>query len=190
MTLLFATHNQNKVKEIASLLPLGYELRSLCDLNFHEEIPETSDTIDGNSLLKAQYLFEKLRKPCIAEDTGLEIESLQGRPGVRSARYAGEPTNANANINKVLGEMKGQQNRAAKFKTVITHYFAQGYVQYVGICEGEILETPRGTDGFGYDPIFLPKGCNHSFAQMRLEEKNVFSHRKKAFEKFLADLKK
>lgn len=185
MNLIFATSNAHKVKEIASVLPAGMSVQSLKEIGFTEELPETRDTIEGNSLQKAEYLAEKLGVTCFAEDTGLEIEALDGRPGVYSARYAGTNATFTDNVNKVLGEMAWQNNRKARFKTVIT-YFSEGkYVQFTGLCEGKILHVPRGGEGFGYDPIFMPDGCNLSFAEMRLEEKNRYSHRKKAVDAFL-----
>ena len=189
MNLIFATSNAHKVKEIASVLPEGVSVQSLKDIGFTEELPETRDTIEGNSLQKAEYLAEKLGVTCFAEDTGLEIETLDGRPGVYSARYAGPNATFTDNVNKVLGEMEGQSNRKARFKTVIT-YFSEGkYVQFTGLCGGTILSQSRGDEGFGYDPIFMPDGCNLSFAEMRLEIKNQYSHRKKAVEAFLNYLK-
>jgi len=189
MNLIFATSNAHKVKEIASVLPAGYAVQSLKDIGFTEELPETRDTIEGNSLQKAEYLAEKLGVTCFAEDTGLEIEALEGRPGVYSARYAGPGAAYGDNVNKVLGEMQGLANRRARFKTVITYFSGGKYVQFTGVCEGTILTVPRGAEGFGYDPIFVPDGCNLSFAEMRLEEKNLYSHRKKAVEAFLGYLK-
>ena len=228
MNLIFATSNAHKVKEIASVLPVGITVQSLKDIGFTEELPETRDTIEGNSLQKAEYLAEKLGVTCFAEDTGLEIEALDGRPGVYSARYAGPNANFADNVAKVLGEMQGQANRRARFKTVITYYTPKSggqtpkppkggfntstssdveaslqgglkgaetyysggeYVQFTGLCEGNILTEARGAEGFGYDPIFVPDGCNLSFAEMRLEVKNQYSHRKKAVEQFLEYLK-
>jgi XTP/dITP diphosphohydrolase len=228
MNLIFATSNAHKVKEINSVMPEGYTVQSLKDIGFREELPETRDTIEGNSLQKAEYLAEKLGVTCFAEDTGLEIEALDGRPGVYSARYAGPEATFTDNVNKVLGEMADETNRKARFKTVITYFCPEGstpkspkgdlntskgssvaaeaslqgglegnetyynggkYVQFTGLCNGMILSEPRGGEGFGYDPIFVPDGCNLSFAEMRLEVKNEFSHRKKAVEQFLGYLK-
>ena len=189
MTLIFATSNAHKVSELTSVLPEGITVQSLRDIGFTEELPETQDTIEGNSLQKAQYLSEKLGVTCFAEDTGLEIAALDGRPGVYSARYAGPGAAYQDNVNKVLTEMQGLTDRRARFKTVIT-YFKEGQsVQFTGLCEGEILTAPRGSEGFGYDPIFVPEGCNLSFAEMRLSEKNEFSHRRKAVDQFLEYLK-
>ena len=189
MNLIFATSNAHKVKEIASVLPEGYTVQSLKDIGFTEELPETRDTIEGNSLQKAEYLAEKLGVTCFAEDTGLEINVLDGRPGVYSARYAGPEATFTDNVNKVLGEMQGLANRRARFKTVITYFYGGKYVQFTGLCEGTILTEPRGAEGFGYDPIFVPDGCNLSFAEMRLNEKNQYSHRRKAVDAFLGFLK-
>lgn len=189
MQLVFATSNENKVKEIRSILPEGMEVKSLRDIGFEGELEETRGTISGNSLQKAEYLSEHFKVACFAEDTGLEIDALGGKPGVYSARYAGEKASYQDNVSKVLKEMEGLQNRLARFVTVITYYNAGKYVQFEGICEGEILREERGIEGFGYDPIFIPLGCNHSFAEMRLEEKNLYSHRKKAFAQFLEFLK-
>ena len=189
MNLIFATSNAHKVKEIASVLPEGYTVQSLKDIGFTEELPETRDTIEGNSLQKAEYLAEKLGVTCFAEDTGLEINVLDGRPGFYSARYAGPEATFTDNVNKVLGEMQGLANRRARFKTVITYFYGGKYVQFTGLCEGTILTEPRGAEGFGYDPIFVPDGCNLSFAEMRLNEKNQYSHRRKAVDAFLGFLK-
>lgn len=189
MNLIFATSNAHKVREIASVLPEGYTVQSLKDIGFAEELPETRDTIEGNSLQKAEYLAEKLGLTCFAEDTGLEIEALDGRPGVYSARYAGPDATFADNVAKVLAEMEGQTNRRARFKTVITYFSGGKYVQFTGLCEGNILTEPRGAEGFGYDPIFVALGCNLSFAEMRLETKNQYSHRKKAVDPFLQYLK-
>jgi XTP/dITP diphosphohydrolase len=189
MNLIFATSNAHKVTELTSVLHEGITIRSLKDIGFTEELPETQDTIEGNSLQKAQYLSEKLGVTCFAEDTGLEIDALDGRPGVYSARYAGPDAAYQDNVNKVLAEMEGKADRNARFKTVIT-YFSEGKsVQFTGLCKGLILTEPRGTEGFGYDPIFVPDGCNLSFAEMRLSEKNRYSHRSKAVDQFLEFLK-
>ncbi len=184
MKIIFATSNQNKVKEILAMAPPGIEIVSLKDLGVTEELPETRDTIEGNSLQKAEYLSEKFGIACFAEDTGLEINALNGEPGVYSARYAGPKAASSDNISMVLTRMEGQVNRAARFKTVITYYAEGKYVQFEGITEGDILEQPTGTDGFGYDPIFKPRGSHKSYAEMSLAEKNSFSHRKKSFELF------
>lgn len=187
--MIFATSNSHKVDEIRAVLPEGFTVQSLKDIGFTEELPETQDTIEGNSLQKAQYLSEKLGVTCFAEDTGLEIAALDGRPGVYSARYGGPEARFQDNVAKVLGEMEGVTDRRARFKTVITYFSGGKSVQFTGLCEGDILLAPRGNEGFGYDPIFMPAGCNLSFAEMRLSEKNEFSHRRKAVDQFLEYLK-
>ena len=188
--MIFATSNAHKVGEIRAVLPEGFMVQSLKDIGFTEDLPETQDTIEGNSLQKAEYLSERLSGvTCFAEDTGLEIAALDGRPGVYSARYAGPEATFGDNVRKVLAEMEGVEDRSARFKTVIT-YFSEGRsVQFTGLCKGMILTASRGTEGFGYDPIFVPDGCNLSFAEMRLSEKNQFSHRRKAVDQFLEYLK-
>lgn len=191
MNMIFATSNAHKVEEIRAVLPDGFTVQSLKDIGFTEELPETQETIEGNSLQKAQTLSEKLNGiTCFSEDTGLEIDALDGRPGVYSARYAGPSATFADNVAKVLAEMQGQQDRRARFKTVITYYTGTESVQFTGLCEGTILTVPRGTEGFGYDPIFMPEGCNLSFAEMRLSDKNQISHRRKAVDQFLAYLRR
>jgi XTP/dITP diphosphohydrolase len=190
MKLIFATGNQNKVKEILSIAPKGLEILSLKDIGFTEELPETRATIEGNSLQKAEYLAEKYGEACFSEDTGLEITALDGEPGVYSARYAGANASYEDNTSMVLQRMKGEADRTARFKTVITYYTGGKYVQFEGITEGIITEERKGDAGFGYDPIFKPEGSNKTYAEMTLEEKNSFSHRKKSFELFANHLNK
>jgi XTP/dITP diphosphohydrolase len=180
MELVFATNNANKVDEVAALLGDKFKLYTLAAINCHDEIEETATTLEGNALLKATHVVEKYGRNCFADDTGLEIEALDGRPGVYSARYAGEACKAEDNINKVLAEMQGATNRKARFRTVIalhlngeTHYFE-------GIVNGEITTTRQGEKGFGYDPIFKPEGQSLTFAQMSMQEKNAMSHRGRA----------
>ena len=190
MKLIFATGNQNKVKEILSIAPKGLEILSLKDIGFTEELPETRATIEGNSLQKAEYLAEKFGEACFSEDTGLEINALDGEPGVYSARYAGPKATYDDNTSMVLQKMKGETDRTARFKTVITYYSGGKYVQFEGITEGIITEERQGTAGFGYDPIFRPLGADKTYAEMTLEEKNGFSHRKKSFDLFANHLNK
>jgi XTP/dITP diphosphohydrolase len=190
MKLIFATGNPNKVKEILSIAPKGLEILSLKDIGFTEELPETRATIAGNSLQKAEYLAEKYGEACFSEDTGLEITALNGEPGVYSARYAGPKATADDNTSMVLQKMKGETNRTARFKTVITYYTGGKYVQFEGITEGMITDERKGNAGFGYDPIFKPLGANKTYAEMTLEEKNTYSHRKKSFEQFANHLHK
>jgi len=189
MKLVFATANQNKAKEIQSLIPERIEILSLNDIHCSEDIPETQATIEGNASQKAFYVFEKYHHNCFADDTGLEIESLDGRPGVLSARYAGPAKNANENMDKILAEMVGVQNRNARFKTVISLVINGKEVQLEGVVNGTILTEKRGGQGFGYDPIFLPDGCDKSFAEMELSEKNKISHRALAVNKLVEYLK-
>lgn len=188
--LLFATANKNKVKEIKTLLPEGYHLQSLKDIDWHEEIPETSGTIAGNAVQKAIRLFEARGIVCFAEDTGLEVAVLNGEPGVYSARYAGEEKNDQKNMDKLLTNLQGITNRQARFKTVIAYASDKGVETFEGIIEGNILELPVGTEGFGYDPIFCPIGYEESFAQLGMDIKSKISHRALAFRKFLDFLTK
>jgi len=184
MKLIFATSNQHKLKEILAIAPAGFEILGLKDIGFTEELPETRNTIEGNSLQKAEYLANKFGIACFSEDTGLEINVLDGEPGVYSARYAGPKASYNDNTDMVLQKMKGEADRSARFKTVITYYAGGNYVQFEGITEGIILEERKGNQGFGYDPIFKPLGADKTYAEMTLEEKNLYSHRKKSFELF------
>ncbi|MFM7472996.1 MAG: non-canonical purine NTP diphosphatase [Crocinitomicaceae bacterium] len=181
MKIIFASHNQNKVKEIQNLLGNEIQLLSLTELGLEEDIPETANTIEGNSLLKAKYIWEKYQMTCFADDTGLEIEALNGEPGVFSARYAGDKKNDDANIDKILFKLSGHENRNARFKTVITLINEGQEFQFTGIINGEIRLEKIGQNGFGYDPIFLPEKKGKTFAEMTLNEKNLFSHRARAF---------
>jgi XTP/dITP diphosphohydrolase len=188
MKLIFASHNENKTAEIRQLLPAGIELLSLNDLNFQEEILETSDTLEGNSALKAAYIYSIFSLPCFADDSGLEVDYLQNRPGVYSARYAGEPKNDDNNMNKLLEDLKGIQHRNAQFRTVITLMLESATYSFEGIITGEITEQKIGGNGFGYDPIFRPIDEVKTFAQMTMKEKNARSHRALALEKMISFL--
>ena len=188
MKLIFASNNENKTKEIRKLLPESFTLLSLKDILFTEGLPETSGTIEGNAIEKAQTLHEKLNIHCFADDTGLEIESLGGAPGVDSAHYSGE-RNDEKNIQLVLDNLKDKKNRNAQFRTVIALILNKELHLFEGIVKGAIQETPTGTNGFGYDPIFEPENCGKTFAEMSMEEKNRFSHRARAFEKMIRFLK-
>ncbi|MEL6812964.1 MAG: non-canonical purine NTP diphosphatase [Bacteroidota bacterium] len=188
MTLVFATHNQNKYREVKALMPAHIDLVSLTDIGCHDDIPETEPTIEGNAQLKADYVRKHYKLDCFADDTGLEVHALNGAPGVYSARYAGPGNNAQANMNKLLGHLEGKADRSAQFKTVIALSMADKTELFTGICEGEILKEQRGTEGFGYDPIFLPTGYSQSFAQMNQDEKGRISHRGKAIQLLLAYL--
>lgn len=186
MEIYFATHNQNKVKEIAKLLPEGMELRSLDDLNLHEDIPETASTIEGNSEMKTKYVHDKHKVACFGDDTGLEVDALGGEPGVFSARYAGPQKNNEDNMNLLLKNLSAETNRRARFKTVITYIDVDGTAQqFTGLAEGIITEKKSGNEGFGYDPIFQPEGYSITFADMSAEEKNKISHRAKAFQQLV-----
>lgn len=189
MKIVFATSNQNKAREIANVLPKGFEILTLNDLEITEEIPETADTLEGNANLKAQYIFERFGIPCFADDTGLEIEALNKRPGVYSARYAGPERSDEANMQRVLDELEPHTNRSARFRTVIALYLPNTVKEFEGIVTGTILTKKQGDQGFGYDPIFCPEGEARSFAEMSLEEKNTMSHRARAFAKMIEYLK-
>lgn len=190
MKLVFATHNSNKAKEIQSLLPDDFQILTLTQINCIDEIPETSETLEGNSLLKAQFINDHFNLNCFADDTGLEIDALNGRPGVYSARYAGEEKSAEANMNLVLSELQNESNRKAQFRTVITLILNDKTYIFEGIVKGKMSTEKRGTEGFGYDPIFIPEGQEKTFAEMTLAEKNQQSHRARAFEKMIEFLKK
>lgn len=178
--LIFASNNLNKLKEIALLLPSNIVLKSLADIGCTDDLPETQATIEGNALQKAKYLSDKYKVNCFADDTGLEIDALNGRPGVYSARYAGEQKSAEDNMNKILAEMKDVGNRRAHFKTVIALVWQGKEFLFEGVVEGTITENKQGSQGFGYDPIFMPEGSSKTFAQMDLAEKNKISHRARA----------
>jgi XTP/dITP diphosphohydrolase len=189
MKLVFASHNQNKVTEIKSLLPETFEILSLTEIGFNEEIEETGLTLDENSKIKAQTVFEKTGYFCFADDTGLEIEALNYEPGVFSARYAGNQKNDSDNIEKVLLNLQGITNRNARFRTVITLLIGQEEYSFEGRVDGKIIMEKRGEFGFGYDPIFIPENESRTFAEMSMEEKNQFSHRARAFQKMIEFLK-
>ncbi|MCW3102483.1 MAG: deoxyribonucleotide triphosphate pyrophosphatase [Bacteroidetes bacterium] len=189
MELVFATGNSNKVAEIQQLVPPIVRLLGLKDINCIEEIPETQPTIEGNASQKAFYVYEKYGHNCFADDTGLEVEALDGRPGVYSARYAGEEKNAGLNMDKILAELNGISNRKARFKTVVSLVIDGKERQFEGLVNGVILHEKRGGKGFGYDPIFQPDGHTRSFAEMGLEEKNKISHRALAVNKLVEYLK-
>jgi XTP/dITP diphosphohydrolase len=188
--LIFASGNRHKADEIEAALPQGFRILIMKDAGVDEEIPEPFATLEENSKHKAFFLAERLQQDCFAEDTGLEVEALNGEPGVRSARYAGEGKDFAANIDKLLTNMQGQTNRRARFRTVFSLIRNGKLYQFEGICTGTIIENKTGTEGFGYDPVFLPDGSTHTFAEMTMEEKNRFSHRKKGLEQMIEFLKK
>ena len=190
MKIVFATNNQNKILEIQSMLPKSIQIMSLESIGCLEDIPETTNTIEGNAIQKANYVLEKYGYDCFADDTGLEVQSLNGKPGVYSARYAGEQRNANDNMNKLLFELESKSNRKAQFKTVICLNLNGEQLLFTGIVSGEISKEKIGNGGFGYDPIFIPEGFSESFAQLSLQTKNEISHRGKATKLLLEFLKK
>ncbi|MDQ3193236.1 MAG: non-canonical purine NTP diphosphatase [Bacteroidota bacterium] len=185
MQLVFATNNKNKIKEVAAILNQDIKIISLEEINCNEEIPETSPTIEGNALQKARYIYKNYGFNCFADDTGLEVEALNGRPGVYSARYAGETKDSQDNMNKLLQELKDITNRNARFKTVVALVLDGKEYTFEGIVNGEIAENKEGETGFGYDPIFKPKGYSITFAQMDAKEKNKISHRAIAINKMV-----
>ena len=190
MEIVFASNNKNKILEIQSMLPDSISILSLESIGCFEEIPETSDTIEGNAILKANFVTQKYGYDCFADDTGLEVESLNGEPGVYSARYAGEQRNADDNMNKLLFNLSDKANKNAHFKTVIALNLKGKHYLFTGIATGEIINEKIGLGGFGYDPIFKPKGYEKTFAQLPLEVKNEISHRGKAIQKLIEFLQK
>ena len=189
MQIVFASSNKNKIFEIQSILPETIHILSLEDIGCLEEIPETADTIEGNAILKANYVTSKYGYDCFADDTGLEVAVLNGAPGVFSARYAGEQRNSDDNMNKLLHALSDKSNRKAQFKTVIALNINGKQELFTGIAEGEITLEKTGTKGFGYDPIFQPIGYEETFAELSLEVKNEISHRGKATQKLINFLK-
>lgn len=185
MQLVFATNNLNKLKEVQALMPVHIKLLSLKDIECFEDVPETQNTIEGNAIQKAEYIKTKYGYDCFADDTGLEVETLNGEPGVYSARYAGEQRNANDNTNKLLTKLKNKTNRNAQFKTVISLQLNGKQQTFTGVCKGEITTTKHGKKGFGYDPIFKPKGQDITFAEMDLSLKNTIGHRGKAISQLI-----
>ena len=177
MKLVFASNNKNKIQEIQALVPNTIQIVSLEEIGCFEDIPETAVTIEGNAILKANYVTEKYGYDCFADDTGLEVEALNGAPGVYSARYAGEQKDANDNMDKLLFELKDKTNRKANFKTVIALNLKGKQNLFSGIIHGKIIEEKIGTNGFGYDPIFVADGYNKTFAELSMEEKSTISHR-------------
>ena len=190
MQLVFASNNLHKIEEIQNLLPCSIQILSLKDINCLEEIPETADTIEGNAILKANYVTEKYGHNCFVDDSGLEIDFLNGAPGVYSARFAGEQKNDQNNIDKVLSELKNVDNRKANFKTVIALNLNEQQHLFIGIINGDITTTQKGNQGFGYDPIFQPNNYEITFAEMNQQEKSAISHRGLAVKQLLEFLKK
>ncbi|HSQ47300.1 MAG TPA: non-canonical purine NTP diphosphatase [Lutibacter sp.] len=187
LKLVFATNNKHKLEEVQAMLT-NFDIVSLADINCFDNIPETATTLEGNAILKANYITQKYGLDCFADDTGLEVEALNNEPGVYSARYAGENNNAEANMNKLLQHLENSKNRKAQFKTAIALNIKGKQFIFEGVCKGTILTEKRGDSGFGYDPIFKPEGFNRSFAEMNLTEKGSISHRGKAIEKLVTFL--
>lgn len=187
--IVFATNNKHKLSEIREIMGSKYEVLSLNDINCYEEIEETAETIEGNALLKAHFISEKYGYDCFADDTGLEVEALNGAPGVYSARYAGDNHDSEANMNKLLNELRGIENRKSRFLTIIALVIKGKTITFEGIINGNIIDYPIGDNGFGYDPIFMPENSNKTFAQMTSEEKNLISHRAIATKKLIEYLK-
>ena len=183
--LIFATGNQNKLLEINKIIPNNVKIISLKDLKFSDDIPENENTIEGNAIYKAKYIYNKFNTNVFSDDTGLEVEALNGEPGVYSARYAGEACDSNDNINKLLKKLKKKKNRSARFKTIIALIIKNKIHTFEGIINGEILKNPIGENGFGYDSIFRPAGYSKSFAELSINEKNIISHRALAIKKLI-----
>ncbi len=182
-TIIFATNNNNKVIEVRSILKEKFKILSLAEAGINIDIPEPYDTLEENAREKARVIHDLTNENCFSEDTGLEVEALNGEPGIKSARYAGDGRNFNDNIDKLLRNLKNTENRKAQFKTVICIILNGKQHIFDGICKGAIIAERRGHSGFGYDPVFIPEGSDKTFAEMTLDEKNIFSHRKKAIEK-------
>ena len=177
---MFATNNQHKLSEVQHLLGDHFILLTLRDINIYNDIPEDYDTLEENALQKARYIYNISHRNCFADDTGLEVESLNGRPGVYSARYAGDSKDPKANIHKLLMELQGVENRKARFRTVVALIIDGKETLFEGVVKGKIIASEQGVDGFGYDPIFLPDGYSQTFAEMNLDQKNRISHRSMA----------
>lgn len=188
--IVMATNNAHKVNEIRAILPQEYELLCLADIGCHDDIPETAETLEGNALIKARYVRDKYHLDCFADDTGLEVEALNGAPGVHTARYAGDGHDTEANIDKLLRELQGKENRKARFRTAIA--LIEGDKEYVfeGIVDGYIATSRLGEDGFGYDPVFSPEETHLTFAQLGVDVKNRISHRARAVAKLVEHLNK
>lgn len=185
----FATNNAHKLAEVQSILGDRFEVQSLKDIGFEGELPETHETLEENSLEKAEYLFKQFRIPVFSDDSGLEVTALGGKPGVHTAHYAGD-RNAEKNMDKVLSELDGANDRSGQFRAVVTYIDAAGVQQFEGIIKGQVALEKIGKDGFGYDPIFIPEGYDQTFAVLSAEVKNTMSHRKRSVEKLAQFLKK
>lgn len=182
MRMLLCTGNPGKAAELRALLPIRVEVMTLADAGLPDDLPEEADTLEGNALQKARFAHARTGLPCLADDTGLEVRALHGAPGVHSARYAGEAKDAGANMRKLLAALEGQVDRSARFRTVLAWVAAGEERLFEGMVEGRIAAEPRGSKGFGYDPVFLPQGCALTFAEMDAAEKNALSHRARAMQ--------
>lgn len=180
MKLVMATNNRHKFEEVNQMLPAEYSLQSLQDIGCNDDIPETADTLEGNAALKSAYVKEHFGLDCFADDTGLEVDALDGAPGVYSARYAGEKASYQDNVDKLMQAMEGQSNRKARFRTVISLLLDGEEYFFEGVVEGVITPSAHGNDGFGYDPVFQPEGFDRTFAEMSMDEKAAISHRGRA----------
>lgn len=183
--IIFATNNQNKVEEVRAVLGSRFNIITLKEAGIDIDIPEPHDTLEANATEKSRTIFEITKQNCFSEDTGLEVEALNGEPGVKSARYAGEARSFDDNIEKLLGKLASSENKTARFRTVISLILNGKEYFFEGICNGEIISERKGNKGFGYDPVFIPDGSDQTFAEMDMTEKNKFSHRKKAMEKLI-----
>jgi XTP/dITP diphosphohydrolase len=188
MKIVFATNNLNKLKEVQAMVPSHITLLSLKDIGCFEDVPETQKTIEGNAIQKAEYIKTNYGYDCFADDTGLEVDALNGAPGVYSARYAGPQRNADDNTNKLLTELNNNTNRQAQFKTVVALQLNDRLHTFTGICKGTITTQKKGEGGFGYDPVFQPENYTQTFAEITLEEKNKIGHRGKAVQQLVAFL--
>lgn len=188
--LIFATNNQNKIEEVRAVLGRLFNIITLKEAGIDIDIPEPHDTLEANATEKSKTIFEVTKQNCFSEDTGLEVEALNGEPGVKSARYAGEKRSFDDNIEKLLAKLQPEENRSARFRTVISLVLDEKEYFFEGICSGRIISERRGTNGFGYDPVFIPDGSDQTFAEMDIAGKNKFSHRKKAMDKLINFLNK
>lgn len=189
MKLIFATNNEHKVVEVRSVIGSSFEILTLKEAGIDVDIPEPFDTLEQNASNKSKSIFELTKLNCFSEDTGLFVDALNGEPGVKSARYAGEDRSFEDNIIKLLAKLADNKNRKARFRTIISLLLNREEIFFEGICEGTIRESNKGEKGFGYDPIFVPEGSSRTFAEMSLEEKNKYSHRRKAMDKLIEFLK-
>lgn len=189
-TIIFATNNQNKVQEVRAVLGERFNIITLKEAGIDIDIPEPHDTLEANATEKSKTIFNLTNKNCFSEDTGLEVEALNGEPGVKSARYAGDSRSFDDNIEKLLTNLISKENKTARFRTVISLIQDGNEYFFEGICSGAIISERRGSNGFGYDPVFIPAGSDKTFAEMDMTEKNKYSHRKKAMEKLIAFLNK